>query len=246
MDREHSDIDLVGLSGQSKELHEVFTGLGYVENRYVTQATDAGQLQYVKLDVPLESRAHFVKRPHQAAPVRKVSLVDHVDIFMDVMRMDHDLDVRDRLDIDEYAISPADTLIAKLQIGKINEKDVHDVIALLKDLPLHETDDDVSIDVPYLAEVCARDWGLYHDLTTNIGIVLEMIDDYDLTEEEMARAYASLTAIREAFEEERKSLRWLLRARVGQHMPWRREIEDQGEGEAQVIAPEWDWRRDLG
>jgi len=64
-----------------------------------------------------------------------------------------------------------------------------------------------------------------------------MIDDYDLTEEEMARAYASLTAIREAFEEERKSLRWLLRARVGQRMPWRREIEDQ-EG-TQTIAPEW-------
>ena len=76
-----------------------------------------------------------------------MSLVDHVDIFMDVMRMDHDLDVRDRLDIDEYAISPVDTLIAKLQIGQINEKDVHDVIAMLKDLPLHEADDDVSIDV---------------------------------------------------------------------------------------------------
>jgi hypothetical protein len=246
MDREHSDIDLVGLSEQSKELHEVFTGLGYVENRYVTQATDAGQLQYVRLEAPPEPRTHLDERPHEAAPARKAPLVDHVDIFMDVMRMDHDLDVRDSLDIDEYAISPADTLIAKLQIGKINEKDVHDVIALLKDLPLREADDDVSIDVPYLAEVCARDWGLYHDLTTNIGIVLEMIDDYDLTEEETARTYASLTAIREAFEEERKSLRWLLRARVGQRMPWRREIEDQGEGEAQVIAPEWDWRRDLG
>ena len=223
MDREHSDIDLVGLAEQKKALHEVFTGLGYVENRYVTQATAADQLQYVKLEAPL---------------------VGHIDIFIDVMRMDHDLDVHDRLDIDEYAISPADTLIAKLQIGQINEKDVHDVIAMLKDLPLHEVDDDVSIDVPYLAEVCASDWGLYHDLTMNIGIVIEMIDDYDLTEEEMARAYAALTAIREALEEERKSLRWLLRARVGQRMPWRREIEDQ-EG-TQVIAPEWDWRRDLG
>ena len=246
MDREHSDIDLIGLSEQSRQLHDVFLALGYAENRYVTQATSANQLQYVKLEASLESRTHVGKRPHQVAPVRSASLVDHVDIFMDVMRMDHDLDVHERLDIDEYAISPADTLIAKLQIGKINEKDVHDVIAMLKDLPLHEADDDVSIDVPYLAEVCARDWGLYHDFTTNIGIVLQMIDDYDLTEEEMARAYGSLTAIREALEEERKSLRWLLRARVGQRMPWRREIEDQGGGEAQVIAPEWDWRRDLG
>jgi len=244
MDREHSDIDLVGLAEQKKQLHEVFTGLGYAENRYVTQATAADQLQYVKLEASLESRTHFGKRPHQAAPVRPAPLVDHVDIFLDVMRMDHDLDVHERLDIDEYAISPADTLLAKLQIGKINEKDVHDVIAILKDLPLHAADDDVSIDVSYLAEAGAHDWGLYHDLTANIGIVIEMIDDYDLTEEEMARAFGSLTAIREALEEERKSLRWMLRARVGQRMPWRREIEDQEV--AQTIAPEWDWRRDLG
>ena len=50
MDREYSDIDLVGLSLQNLELHEVFTRLGYAENRYVTQATDAGQLQYVKIE----------------------------------------------------------------------------------------------------------------------------------------------------------------------------------------------------
>ena len=88
------------------------------------------------------------------------------------MRMDHDVDVRDRLDFDDYAISPVDALLAKLQIGKINQKDVHDVIALVKDVPLREADAEgeleISLDVGYLAEVCSQDWGLYHDITTNL------------------------------------------------------------------------------
>ena len=124
----------------------------------MAQATGGGQLQFVK---------------QGAAPARP--LVGHVDVFLDVMRMDHDVDVRGRLTLDDYAISPVDTLIAKAQIGVINQKDVHDIIALLKDLPLRETDDDLSICVPYLAETCAWDWGLYTDLTANLRIVLDWL-----------------------------------------------------------------------
>ena len=218
MDREYSDIDLVGVSGQSQQLHEAFVGLGYTENRHVTQATDGGQLQYVKVEV-LEAQTAGV-------PLPEPPIVDHVDIFMDVMRMDHDVDVRDRLTVDDYAIPPVDALIAKLQIGRINDKDVHDVIALVKDVPLREEDDDLSIDLPYLADACAQDWGLYHDITTNIEIVLARLDDYGLSEEEVARVYGRLAAMQEAIEEERKSLRWRLRASVGQRVAWRREIEE--------------------
>ena len=50
MDREYSDIDVVGLTGSGSAAARVFAGLGYAENRYVTQATDGGQLQYVKAE----------------------------------------------------------------------------------------------------------------------------------------------------------------------------------------------------
>lgn len=252
MDREYSDIDLIGLSDQRREIHEALTGLGYTENRYVTQATDAGQLQFVKIEA---LRAASARAAAPAAAARagaavvgpglaEPPLVDHVDIFLDVMRMDHDVDVRGRLDMDDYAISPVDALIAKLQIGKINQKDVHDVIALLKDLPVGEVDDEFSIDLPYLADVCARDWGLYKDIVTNVGVMLEKLDDYGLPQEERGRVHERLTAIREALEDEAKSFRWWLRAQVGERVAWRREIEDT-EG-TMIIAPEWDWRRDLG
>ena len=64
VDREFSDIDLVGLSRQSGRLGRLFAELGYEENRYVSQATSGSQSQYVKPWVLLESRAHFAKRPH--------------------------------------------------------------------------------------------------------------------------------------------------------------------------------------
>ena len=245
MDREYSDIDLVGLSLQNRGLHDVFTRLGYAENRLVTEATGAGQLQYVKTDVLEGAGAYRIGAAHDGdATPGDSPLVDHVDLFMDVMRMDHDLDVRDRLLIDDYAISPADAFIGKLQIGRLNAKDAHDVIALVKDVPLRRTDDEHSLCVPYIAETCAGDWGLCQDVLANIDGVLLMLDDYDLGDEERSRVHDRLGAIREAIEAEEKPAGWRLRARVGKRVAWRRSIEDQ-EG-TDVIAPEWDWRRDLG
>ena len=236
MDREYSDIDVVGLSAQLKDMHPVFAGLGYAENRYVSQATDTQQLQYVKAETLVE--------PAPEAPAREGPLVDHVDIFLDVMRMDHDVDVRERLDIDDYAISPVDALIAKLQIGKINQKDVHDVVALLKDVPLLDADGGPSVDVPYMAETCSRDWGLYHDITTNLDAVLARAGDYGLPADDLQRVRERVSAVKEAVEDASKPIGWRLRARVGERVAWRREVEDT-EG-TQLIAPEWDWRRDLG
>ncbi len=244
MDREYSDIDLVGLSVQNRELHQVFSRLGYAENRVVTEATGAGQLQYVKTEALLGAGGAYRIGVSEKQVDGPASLVDHIDLFMDVMRMDHNLDVRDRLLVDEYAISPADAFIGKVQIGQINAKDAHDVIALVKDVPLREADDESSICVPYLAETCADDWGLYQDIVTNIDVVLAMVDDFDLSKEEMAWVYGRLTAIREAIQSEEKTVRWKLRARVGKRVAWRREIEDTDGTD--VIAPEWDWRRDLG
>ena len=118
------------------------------------------------------------------------------------MRMDHDLDARDRLDLDDYAISPVDALLAKLQIGKINEKDVHDAIALVKDVPLREADAEgeleISLDIGYLAEVCSQDWGLYHDITTNLELVLASIEEYGLDDDAQALVRGRLTTITES------------------------------------------------
>ena len=244
MDREYSDIDFVGLGDEKKEIHAVFESLDYTENRYVTQSTDSSQLQYIKNEALEGMKAEEAAAAGGTHASYEPPLVDHIDIFLDIMRMDHDIDVTGRLEIDDYAISPADAFIAKMQIGKINQKDVHDVIALVKDVPLRDVDDDTSLDLLYIAQECAQDWGLYRDITTNLDIALAMVGDYGLSESQQDRVYARLAAIKESVESAGKSLRWRLRATVGERVAWRREIEET-EG-TQIIAPEWDYRRDLG
>lgn len=251
IDREYSDIDFIAHSSQVVPLREMFEELGYVENRYVGQATGASQLQFMEASslAAAYDRARRATAGGQAAAANyHPPLVDHVDIFLDVLRMDHDLDVSERLALDDYAISPADAFIAKMQIGRINNKDVHDIIALVKDVPLRsaaeEADLEISIDVDRILEVCSEDWGLYHDLTGNLDMVIAAAGDYGLQEAVLQRVLDRLATIRTTLVEADMPLAWQLRAAVGERVAWRREVEET-EG-TPVIAPEWDWRRDLG
>jgi hypothetical protein len=236
MDRDFSDIDFIGLSRQSARLRRVIGQLGYEENRYVSQATAGAHLQYLKRARLLESRAHMLKRPRPPGPPNVgSSAADHIDIFLDVMRMDHDIDVRGRLDMDPYAVSPADALLTKLQIGEMADKDVHDVIALLKDVPLSETNDGVTIDVSRLACVCARDWSIFYDVTSNLEVISARVAHCPLSETEGARVRGHMATLRETIAGAHESLRWRLRARVGTRLSWRRRVEER-EG-SPVIAP---------
>jgi len=236
MRREFSDIDLIGRSVETARLYGLLAAFGYEENRHVTLATAGGQLQFVKPTRLLESRAHVLKRPRPLGePNRSAPVVDHIDVFLDVMSMDHDVDVRDRLGIDPFAISPADVLLTKLQIGDIAEKDVHDVIALLKDVPLGDADDGACIAVPRVARVCAHDWGIWRDVTSNLELVALRPGDYSLSDAELVRVQGRIAVLASAIADERKSLRWRLRSQLGTRLPWRREVEER-EG-SPAVAP---------
>lgn len=239
LDREYSDIDLVGLFDQHDELAEVLEGLGYVQNHFVSHATQGTQLQFVRREQIRPAGFEDATAATDAAAEPTAPdhpLTHHIDVFMDVMRMDHDLDMRERLELDEYAISPVDALIAKAQIGKINQKDIHDIIALFKDLPVREVDDDLSIYAPYIAAVCADDWGLYTDITANLRVVLDWLGDYSLSEEEKARVRERIAAVLQAIEQEEKTRRWKLRARIGKRVAWRHEVEGT-EGTPVITGP---------
>jgi hypothetical protein len=228
-ERDYSDIDLVGLRRQAAGLHELFADLGYLENLYVAQATGNSQRQFFRPAESLESRAHFSKRGGRFLPVvTSVPPADHIDVFLDAMRMDHVIEMRDRLAINTYAISPADLFLSKLQIFYLNEKDIHDVVTVCKDVYVDFEDHPGTLNLRYVAETCADDWGLYIDVMSNVDIVLERLAQYDLTVNEYTRVRRVLELAQTMMTDEAKSLRWRLRARVGKRLPWRREVEDTG------------------
>ena len=90
-EREYSDIDLIGLKRQVAGVGQVFRDLGYVENKHVAVATVNGQLQFL-VGGPGGSDA-----PDDLPVFSEAPSSDHIDVFLDAMRMDHQVDFRDRL-----------------------------------------------------------------------------------------------------------------------------------------------------
>ncbi len=161
---------------------------------------------------------------------------DHIDVFLDAMRMDHQLDFRDRLEINTYAIDPADIFLSKLQIVNLNEKDVHDVITLVKDVYVDFQPHPGVLDLHHVAEVCAADWGLYIDVMNTIDAVVEHVADYDLSPRDAARVRRTLELAQDMMTEQAKTLRWRLRARIGKRVRWYAEVEEQSGGRTEDVA----------
>ncbi len=205
-DRDYGDVDLIGLKAQRAAIRRFFRDRGYAERPHVSQATGGHQLQFT--------------RPcaHGGADGRVVHPDDHVDVFLDGVRMDHELRLRDRLQLDAYTVPVSDQLLTKLQIHRQDEKDLRDVLTLLKDLEIADDEAPGVIGLRYLAARCARDWGLHHDVERNL----------DRAEALAARFGLSADAP--------KSRRWRLRARVGERLPWHREVEEQGEPSGTVLG----------
>jgi hypothetical protein len=233
-EREYSDIDLIGLKRQVVAVGDVFRGLGYAENKHVAMATGNGQLQFFVPDPALPGVA--VGGPGNLPVFTDVPPSDHIDVFLDAMRMDHQVDFRDRLEINTYAIDPADLFLSKLQIVNLNEKDVHDTITLIKDVYVDFQPHPGVLDLHHVAGVCAADWGLYIDVMNNIDTVVEHLADYDLGPRDAARVRRTLELAQDMMTEQAKTLRWRLRARIGKRVRWYAEVEEQFGGRTEDVS----------
>ena len=217
-ERDYSDFDLIGLHAQRAGIRDLFRELGFAENLHFTQATGGRQLQFVR------PCAH--RDDDETLPVHPD---DHVDVFLDTFRMDHELGLKDRLDLDDYTIPVSDQLLTKLQVHKQDEKDVRDALTLLKDLELADDETPGVIGLSYIAAKCAEDWGLYHDVERSLSRAEAMLPGYALPEADEGRVRDGLARLRRALEEAPKSRRWRRRARVGERRPWHNDVEEQGE-----------------
>jgi hypothetical protein len=140
-----------------------------------------------------------------------------VDVFIDVFRMSHVIDLRGRLEHDGPCASPSDLLLSKLQIYEMNRKDLVDLVALVLDHPVQAGWGDEVIDSGYLARMAAQDWGLYRTLQVNTEKLRATLDELDV-DRELVRS--RLDELWRAVEAQPKPLKWKLRAQVGDRVQW--------------------------
>lgn len=139
-----------------------------------------------------------------------------VDVFIDVIRMSHVIDLRGRLDHDGPCASPSDLLLSKLQIYEMNRKDLVDLTALLLDHPIASNQGE-SIDAAYVARLAAEDWGLYRTLQINIEKLRHTVSELDV---DRATVSSRLDELWSAVDARPKPLKWRMRAQVGDRMRW--------------------------
>jgi len=171
--REHGDIDFIGLSHQSSLIIKTVQNFGYYENTDYTFTSGGTHLLF-----------------------EKPNSDDHIDVFLDKLRMEHEIDLRGRLDIEENTISISDLLVCKLIIDDLTEKDYRDIIALVKDSDLGEDDLSETININYIKELCAQNWGLQHDIITSIDSCIAFMKNYQFTNEVAQNIQKKFVAIK--------------------------------------------------
>lgn len=150
----------------------------------------------------------------------------HVDVFFDKLAFCHEIKWTDRLHLDSPTLPLAELLMEKMQIVKINEKDIIDTIMLLLEHPLGDHDEE-TINIALISELCARDWGLWRTLTMNLRKVARLAEDYEeLSDDEKSQVGSQVIRALERIEEEPKTLRWRLRSKIGDRVKWYQDVED--------------------
>ena len=158
-------------------------------------------------------------------------------MLVDRLEMCHAFSFDERLAICDPTLPPADLLLSKLQVVKINRKDVLDALALLAEYPL--AGDDVAgraISVVRITDLTSSDWGWWRTLTGNLAKLTSFLvedvrpGDLDFGRESRFDAAAQVEELRVAIDAAPKSTRWKMRSRLGDRVPWYQEPEEVGHG----------------
>ena len=200
LQRSYPDLDFFGTGKQSRMIKKLLLDLGYEPNQRFNALHGA-------------TRLIFEDSKNQRV----------VDIFLDVFKMCHTLYLGDRLTLDDYTIPISDLLLTKLQVVEINEKDIRDLIAILRD---HEVVDNASprekeaIDAGYISALCAGDWGLCKTLSLTVRKLLTFLSNYELEPEANQILHTRIGKLSHAIETVPKSFKWKLRDKVGERKRW--------------------------
>ncbi|TMK85151.1 MAG: hypothetical protein E6G44_07985 [Actinobacteria bacterium] len=154
-----------------------------------------------------------------------------VDVIMDRLRMCHVLEFKARIDRMPYTLDVTDLLLTKLQVVEQNEKDVQDIVYLLAAFEVREGDVPGTIGLGRIGDVVGSDWGWWRTVTRNLDRVIELARG-DLRRlvpgESPHDPVEQGRRLREHADATPKTLKWKIRAKVGEHAQWYELPEETG------------------
>ncbi len=198
-----TDIDFVAYGKQRNELYEFAQSRGYkTDPRFLYQ---------------------FGKTRHIFFGGR----VPMVEIFYDQLEMNHTVPYKGRLEVDFPTTPLAELMMQKLQVVKINEKDIKDLIVLIR---AHEVgqDDKEKINLAVFDFVdMFNDWGWYYTATMNLNKVKKFAYEYpQLSQQDKQIVGERVDRMLSHVDTKPKSFKWKMRAKMGTKTMWYNPVED--------------------
>lgn len=214
VERHRRDIDLATRSKDRKAVSDLLLQEGYDPDRQYNALYGHKQLYFVD--------------PSWRRPV---------DVLVDRLEMCHRFEFADRLGVRSETLPPAELLLSKLQIVKINRKDILDALALLSEFPLAADDaGGTAISTGRITELTSGDWGWWRTVTGNLDRLAAFIahdlpsGDLDFGRQLRFDLAAQVDQLGRTIDAGPKSTRWKLRARIGERAPWYELPEEVGHG----------------
>ena len=199
--RDGQDLDLASASGARQALTALLVELGYEPDKRFNALYGHKQLYFASPD----GRS--------------------VDVLIDRLEMCHVVEFGERIDRMPFTLDVTDLLLSKLQIVELTEKDVQDAIYLLANFPVQEGDVPGTIGLERIGSVVADDWGWWRTLTLNVDRIRELAtgDGAGVVPPNASHdPAAGLLRIGDTAEAVPKTLRWKVRAKVGERKRWYR------------------------
>jgi hypothetical protein len=198
--RDDQDMDFASVSKAKRAVMALLGGLGFEGDRRF-------------------NTMHGHKQMYFRSPVDGAT----ADVIMDRLQMCHVLEFGDRIDRLPFTLDVTDLLLSKLQVVEQNEKDVQDIVYLLAAHEVREGDEPGTVGLARFAKVLAEDWGWWRTATGNLDRVVELVRGdlarlvprgagYDPVEQAVA--------LRDHAQSMPKTLKWKLRARLGERVQW--------------------------
>jgi len=203
---EFTDIDVIGYGTQRSRMEAFFKSINYSPH------PQARRLPYIWSD------RHMYLNPEGLC---------HVDVFFDKLEMSHTLDLRGRLELSYPTITAADLLLEKMQILRINEKDIKDSVVLLRSHKLGEDESKECINLKRIATLLASDWGFWYTVTTNLAKTRDFANEYGpLSAEDKQDVTTKINRILQAIENQPKTLNFNMRAKIGTKKKWYNDVDE--------------------
>jgi hypothetical protein len=203
-EQEYTDLDYVSYSRYRDKIKKFFAALGY-EKRKTTLSSAA-------------TRRHIYFHPKGWF---------YVDVFFDkLLAANHPIDFRNRLEHDSPTATPTDLLLEKVQIVFPAEKDVKDLMLLLRAHEIAAQEEENKINGKFIAHILSSDWGFWYTVTNNLrGLKRHSTAIETLSTDDRQDLTSKADVLLKMIDEEPKSTGWKMRSIVGAKKQWYHPVE---------------------